>query len=83
MNQEYAEAAVRAMSPDEIAHQYGRLVSSVCRRMIMDEETARDAAKQVWAEVTKSFPSFRGESKISTWIYTITRRVAADYAVGK
>ncbi len=49
----------------------------------MDEETARDAAQQVWAEVTRSFPSFRGESKISTWIYTITRRVAADYAVNE
>ena len=71
------------LSLDTIARVYGKMVSSVCRRMIMDEETARDAAQQVWVEVTKSFPSFRGESKISTWIYPITRRVAADIAVNE
>ncbi len=68
---------------DSIARDYGKMVSSVCRRLIMDEETARDAAQQVWVEVTKSFPAFRGESKISTWIYTITRRIAADYALNE
>jgi RNA polymerase sigma-70 factor (ECF subfamily) len=62
-------------SLDDIAREYGKLVSSVCRRMIRDEEVAKEAAQQVWLEIVKSFPSFRGESKISTWIYAITRRV--------
>ncbi len=66
---------------ENIARDYGRMVSSVCRRMITDEETARDAAQQVWVEITKSFPSFRGDSKVSTWIYAITRRIAADFAI--
>ena len=70
----------RTMSLDEIARDYGKMVSSICRRMIMDEETARDAAQQVWTEIVKSYPSFRGEAKISTWIYTIARRTAADHA---
>ncbi len=70
----------RTLSLEVIARDYGRMVSSVCRRMITDEELARDAAQQVWVEITKSFPSFRGESKVSTWIYTITRRIAADVA---
>jgi RNA polymerase sigma factor (sigma-70 family) len=73
----------RTLSLDAIARDYGKMVSSICRRMIRDEETARDAAQHVWLEITKSFPSFRGESKISTWIYTITRRVAADHAVNE
>ncbi len=76
-----ATERVGAPTLDSIASDYGRMVSSICRRMITDEETARDAAQQVWIEITKSFPSFRGESKISTWIYTITRRIAADFAV--
>ncbi len=71
------------LSLDAIAREYGKMVSSICRRMITDDETARDAAQQVWVEITKSFSSFRGESKVSTWIYTITRRVAADYAVNE
>ncbi len=30
------------LSLDAIARDYGRMVSSICRRMITDEETARD-----------------------------------------
>jgi RNA polymerase sigma factor (sigma-70 family) len=71
----------QSFSLDSIVRDYGKMISSICRRMIMDDETARDAAQQVWVEITRSFPSFRGESKVSTWIYTITRRVAANYAV--
>jgi RNA polymerase sigma-70 factor (ECF subfamily) len=72
-----------SLTLESIARDYGKMVSSICRRLIMDEEIARDAAQQVWVEVTKSFPAFRGESKISTWIYTITRRIAADYAMNE
>lgn len=64
----------------QVALDYGSLVSRICRRMISDEEVAKEAAQQVWIEITKSYPSFKGQSKISTWIYTITRRVAADYS---
>ena len=71
------------LSLDDIARDYGRMVSSVCRRMITEEDSARDAAQQVWAEIVRSFPSFRGESKVSTWIYTITRRIAADHAINE
>lgn len=67
-------------SLDNIAREYGKMVSSVCRRMISDEETARDAAQQVWVEIVRGLPSFKGRSKLSTWIFTITRRVALEYA---
>lgn len=65
---------------DDIARDYGRMVSSVCRRMIRNTEAARDAAQQVWVEVVKAYPSFRGESRVSTWIYTIASRVAMEQA---
>jgi len=48
--------------------------------MIQDEDAAKDAAQEAWLEVMKSLPSFRGESKISTWIFTITYRVVRRYA---
>ncbi len=68
------------LSLEAVAADYGKMVSSICRRMIRDEDRAQDAAQQVWVEIVKSFPSFRGASKVSTWIYTITRRVALGYA---
>ena len=64
---------------DTLAREYGPLVSSICRRMIRDEETARDAAQLVWVEIVKGYPSFRGEAKVSTWIFTIARRVALNH----
>ncbi len=69
------------MSLDDIAEEYGGFVSSLCRRIILDEDMARDAAQHAWAEIVKSWPSFRGESKLTTWMYTIVRRVVMDYAV--
>jgi RNA polymerase sigma-70 factor (ECF subfamily) len=71
----------RKMTLDEIAEKHGAFVSSLCRRIILDEEMARDAAQHAWVEIVKSYPSFRGESKLTTWMYSIVRRVVMDYAV--
>lgn len=68
------------MPPEQIIREYGPLVSSICRRMIQDEETAKDAAQEVWIEVVNSLPSFQGKSKLSTWLYTIAYRVVMNFA---
>ncbi len=68
------------ISAELLVKEYGRMVSSICRRMIKDADTARDAAQQVWLEIIKSLPGFKGEAKISTWIYRIAGRVILDYA---
>jgi RNA polymerase sigma-70 factor (ECF subfamily) len=49
-------------------------VSRLCRRMIGNEEAAKDAAQEVWCEIVRSFPAFEGRSKTSTWVWTIARR---------
>ncbi len=48
--------------------------------MIQDNDLAQDASQQVWLSVIKALPGFRGDSKISTWIYSITRRIVLDLA---
>ena len=65
---------------ESLVQDYGKMVSSVCRRMVQDRSLAEDAAQQVWLEIIKALPGFRAESKISTWIYSITRRVVLDFA---
>jgi RNA polymerase sigma factor (sigma-70 family) len=65
-----------SVSPDQLVHDYGSMVSAVCRRMMQDEETARETAQEIWLEVMKSLPSFQGRSKLSTWLYTIAYRIA-------
>jgi len=68
------------MTLDEIAEKHGGFVSAICRRLILDEEAAKDAAQHAWGEIVKSYPSFKGEAKITTWMYTIVRRAVGDYA---
>jgi RNA polymerase sigma-70 factor (ECF subfamily) len=68
------------MTLEEIAEEHGEFVSALCMRMISDEDAAKDAAQQAWIEIVKSYPSFKGDAKITTWMYTIVRRVVIDYA---
>lgn len=65
---------------NSIIQNYGPMVTSICRRMIRNEETAKDAAQEVWLEIQKRLDSFRGESKLSTWIYTIAYHVIIHHA---
>jgi RNA polymerase sigma-70 factor (ECF subfamily) len=43
--------------------------------MIQNEEASKDAVQEVWLELVKNLQYFRNESKVSTWLYTITCRV--------
>jgi len=65
---------------DDIVDDYGTMVSSICRRMIRNEEVAKDAAQEAWAEILKGLPTFRGDAKISTWIYTVTYHTVMRYS---
>ena len=61
--------------------EYGKTVSILSKRMISNSAIAEEAAQELWVEVVKSLPSFREESKVSTWIYTIVKRVISKYAI--
>lgn len=65
---------------DYIIENYGKMVNSICRRMIQNRDTVEDAVQEVWLEVNKSLKSFRGEAKVSTWLYKITSRVVMRMA---
>ena len=43
------------------------------RRRLEDQELAREITSDVFLEVWASAPTFRGESKISSWIFGIAR----------
>lgn len=58
---------------------YGTMVSTIAHRMIQNKELAKEAAQEVWYEIFKSANSFNGDSKLSTWIYTISRRTIIRY----
>jgi len=47
-------------------------VFALVYRMIGDRAEAEDLAQEVFVTVFKSIGSFRGESKLSTWLYRVT-----------
>jgi RNA polymerase sigma-70 factor (ECF subfamily) len=50
---------------------YERRVFALVLRMIGNRAEAEDLAQEVFVQVFKAVGSFRGESKLSTWIYRI------------
>ena len=59
------------MDVNRLVEEYGNMISTIAHRMIQNKEIAREAAQEVWYELCKSFHSFKGDSELSTWIYTL------------
>ena len=55
-----------------VVREYERRVVTLALRMIGNRAEAEDLAQEVFVQVFKSIGTFRGESKLSTWIYRIT-----------
>jgi RNA polymerase sigma-70 factor (ECF subfamily) len=48
------------------------IVKSLCKAYYARYEDQRDAYQDIIFQLWKSFDTFRGESKISTWIYSVS-----------
>lgn len=44
-----------------------------------DVDTARDVTQDAWVKVWRNLPGFRGESKFTTWVFTIVAREVVDH----
>ena len=59
--------------------EHQKKVLNTCYRFVNNKEDAEDLTQEVFIEVYKSISSFRGESKISTWIYRIAVTKSLDF----
>ncbi|PKB71188.1 MAG: hypothetical protein BZY87_06880 [SAR202 cluster bacterium Io17-Chloro-G6] len=55
----------------EIVEQYSDLAYSVAFRMLRNAEDAEDAVQEAYISALKALPNFKGQSKLSTWLYRI------------
>ncbi len=55
----------------EIVDQYSDLAYSVAYRMLRNVEDAEDAVQEAYISAYKALPNFKGQSKLSTWLYRI------------
>ena len=57
---------------DELLKTYERRVIQTCFKFFLNKEDAEDLSQEVFLEIFQSIYSFRGDSKLSTWIYRIS-----------
>jgi RNA polymerase sigma-70 factor (ECF subfamily) len=74
------ELVERCRSGDERAFQdlidrYKDLVFALIARTVQDRGRAEDLAQDVFLRVHRGLPYFRGEARLSTWIYRIVANV--------
>lgn len=48
------------------------IINSICNTYFPDPDDFKDARQDVILQLWRSFPTFRNESRISTWIYKVT-----------
>ena len=66
----------RAIDGDERAlrhlwSQYSPHVDSVVRRLVGDSDLAADIAQDVWMQIFRALPTFRGDAQFGTWAHRI------------
>ena len=66
-------AAGDAAAFDALVGLFAGRVFSVAVRMLNDRGEAEDLAQEVFVTLHRALPNFRFESKVSTWIYRITK----------
>lgn len=60
----------------QIISQNQGIIHKVCSIYCDSEEDRRDLFQEILAQLWKSFPSFRNESKFSTWMYRVALNTA-------
>jgi RNA polymerase sigma-70 factor (ECF subfamily) len=75
------EARRRDATPIEFAAVYMATrarVFAVCLHITLNKSDAEDACQEAFASVHRALPTFRGEARVTTWVYRIAVRAALD-----
>ena len=64
----------------ELVDRYKDLVFALIARTVQDRSQAEDLAQEVFLRVHRGLPYFRGEAKLSTWIYRIAINLCKNRA---
>jgi RNA polymerase sigma-70 factor (ECF subfamily) len=59
----------------ELVDRYKDIVYALITRMVSDRDRVDDLAQEVFLKVHRGLPYFRGEARLSTWIYRIAQNV--------
>jgi len=63
----------------KIVRLYGPSIYDQARRILGNRQDAEEATQDAFLTLSKDLPKFRGKSRLSTWIYTLTKRVCLKH----
>jgi RNA polymerase sigma factor (sigma-70 family) len=63
----------------QLIDDYQQKVFATCISFVPNKEDAEDIAQEVFIEVFNSIHKFKGDSKLSTWIYRITTNKCLEF----
>lgn len=63
----------------QLIDDYGQKVFATCISFVPNKEDAEDIAQEVFLEVFNSIHKFKGDSKLSTWIFRITTNKCLEF----
>ncbi len=58
---------------------YAEKVYNTCYRLTFHEEDAEDLTQEIFTAIYLSIDSYKGDSKLSTWIYSLTVNKAKEF----
>jgi RNA polymerase sigma-70 factor, ECF subfamily len=68
---------------EELYRQHARRLYSLVVRMIGSTDDAEDLLQEVFLQVHRKLPGFRGESTLGTWLYRLTMNHCLDHLRGR
>ncbi len=70
---EAVDAESRELCINELFRRNYSRVARWCLRFVEDRETAADLSQEIFAKAYQNLKSFQGQSKFSTWLFSIAR----------
>ncbi len=64
------------LTAEQVYYDYAPRIFSMARRMVNNEKDAEDVAQEVFLQVVRRLPTFRGESAFPTWLHRVTVNAA-------
>ena len=67
------------MRSGQLVERYATVIVNLAYRMVGDRTEAEDLAQDTFVAAFKALPTFRAESKFSTWLYRIAANKCKDW----
>ena len=68
-----------ALTPEQIYEAYSPRIYNLCRRLLNNDADAQDVTQDIFLQVMRKLPEYRGESALPTWLYRVAVNAALAF----